>query len=67
MSTGITRYPLVPGHELAGLVTAVGKNVKDIKIGDRVGMGCISDSCMDCRYCDRGEEHSCVTGRSWHF
>jgi len=57
--TGMTRYPIVPGHELAGIVTGIGNNVKDYKVGDRVGVGCISDSCMDCKNCKEGEEHTC--------
>ena len=45
---GSTQYPLVPGHELAGVVTAVGGEVKDVKVGDKVGVGCMVDACLDC-------------------
>ncbi|XP_023321347.1 probable cinnamyl alcohol dehydrogenase 6 [Eurytemora carolleeae] len=43
---GHTHYPVVPGHELAGVVTAVGSKVTGFKVGDQVGVGCIVDSCM---------------------
>jgi len=59
---GRTNYPCVPGHELAGVVAAVGKNVTKFKVGDHVGVGCISDSCMKCDGCDVGEEHLCDGG-----
>jgi len=59
---GISMYPFVPGHELAGIVTAVGQNVTKYAIGDKVGVGCIADSCMDCPGCDTGEEHTCDKG-----
>merc|ERR1719397_1971547 len=55
-----TNYPCVPGHELAGVVTAVGANVTKYKIGDRVGVGCISDSCLGCPHCQAGEENWCA-------
>lgn len=41
-------YPMVPGHELVGTVCEIGAEVKDFKIGDSVGVGCIIDSCLDC-------------------
>jgi len=59
---GNTHYPVVPGHELAGVVTAVGKNVTTYKVGDLVGVGCISDSCMTCDNCKESEEHCCDNG-----
>merc|ERR1719242_586218 len=54
-----TKYPCVPGHELAGVVTAVGAGVTKCKVGDRVGVGCIVDTCMACKTCDQGNEHMC--------
>ena len=57
----MTRYPCVPGHELAGVVTRVGKNVTKVKVGDKVGVGCMVDSCRACKYCDAGEEQLCGT------
>lgn len=52
-------YPMVPGHEIAGKVTAVGKNVTKFKKGDYAGVGCIINSCHECDYCKEGLEHYC--------
>ncbi|TRW23677.1 NAD(P)-dependent alcohol dehydrogenase [Flavobacterium zepuense] len=54
-------YPQVPGHEIAGIVAAVGKNVTKFKVGDKAGVGCMVDSCMQCNSCKNGEEHHCET------
>jgi D-arabinose 1-dehydrogenase-like Zn-dependent alcohol dehydrogenase len=53
-------YPMVPGHELAGIVVNVGKNVTSFKIGDSVGVGCMVDSCLECKECLAGNEHKCL-------
>lgn len=55
-------YPLVPGHEITGRVTAVGAFVTRYRIGDRVGVGCIVDSCRKCDPCLKGYEQYCVPG-----
>ncbi|WP_220399582.1 NAD(P)-dependent alcohol dehydrogenase [Filimonas effusa] len=55
-------YPQVPGHEIVGIVAAVGKNVTKFKVGDRAGVGCMVDSCMECESCKHGEEHYCDHG-----
>jgi uncharacterized zinc-type alcohol dehydrogenase-like protein len=53
-------FPMVPGHEIAGIVTAVGSAVEKLSVGDRVGVGCLVDSCEECEYCLAGEEQFCV-------
>jgi uncharacterized zinc-type alcohol dehydrogenase-like protein len=50
---GIAVYPLMPGHEIVGKVTAVGANVSAHKVGDLVGVGCMVDSCRHCEACQR--------------
>ncbi|HEX9832430.1 MAG TPA: NAD(P)-dependent alcohol dehydrogenase, partial [Mycobacterium sp.] len=57
---GAPTYPLVPGHEIAGIVTAVGPEVTKFKVGERVGVGCFVDSCRECAQCRAGEEHYCT-------
>lgn len=57
-------YPQVPGHEIVGVVAAVGKNVTKFKVGDRAGVGCMVDSCMECNSCTHGEEHFCERGET---
>ncbi|HBX82036.1 MAG TPA: hydroxyacid dehydrogenase, partial [Propionibacteriaceae bacterium] len=57
---GPTTYPLVPGHELAGIVTEVGSAVNKVQIGDRVGVGCFVDSCRACENCRAGQEQFCT-------
>ena len=56
---GWTRYPIVPGHEIIGRVTAVAAGVKRFKVGDHVGVGCMVDSCGHCSACEQGEEQHC--------
>lgn len=55
-------YPFVPGHEIVGIVTEVGPEVTKHKVGDRVGVGCLVNSCGKCEYCKEGNEHYCETG-----
>ncbi|WP_458413745.1 NAD(P)-dependent alcohol dehydrogenase [Schinkia sp. CFF1] len=59
---GPVNYPLVPGHEIAGIVTDVGTKVTKYKVGDRVGVGCMVDSCGECENCRKGEEQYCLKG-----
>jgi len=55
-------FPMVPGHEVAGHVTAVGPGVTKFKVGDKIGVGCMVDSCRSCKPCKAGEEQYCKTG-----
>jgi uncharacterized zinc-type alcohol dehydrogenase-like protein len=57
---GNVTFPLVPGHEIAGVVTEVGSEVTKYKVGDRVGVGCFVDSCRECDNCRAGEEQYCT-------
>ena len=59
---GPQRYPLAPGHEITGTVAAVGDAVTRHAVGDRVGVGCLVNSCGECRNCLRGEEQYCTEG-----
>ncbi len=59
---GPQNYPLAPGHEITGTVAAVGSEVTKHAIGDRVGVGCLVNSCGECRNCLRGEEQFCQRG-----
>merc|ERR1719218_475501 len=64
---GPARFPLVPGHEIAGVVKAVGKNVTKFKVGDHAGVGCFVDSCRNCDQCKDGQENYCRTGASMTY
>ena len=55
-------YPLVPGHEIAGMVAQVGEAVTRHAVGDRVGVGGIVDSCRECSSCRDGQEQYCLDG-----
>ncbi|WP_458376596.1 alcohol dehydrogenase catalytic domain-containing protein [Pseudomonas pergaminensis] len=59
---GEQRYPLVTGHEIAGVILAVGSGVSNYKVGDRVGVGCMVDSCGHCAECSTGFEQYCEVG-----
>lgn len=54
-----TMYPVIPGHEIVGIVTEVGAEVKNFKVGERVGVGCLVGSCHACDSCDKGQEQYC--------
>jgi uncharacterized zinc-type alcohol dehydrogenase-like protein len=55
-------YPLVPGHEITGIVAEVGDEVTRHRVGDRVGVGCMVDTCGTCVNCRQGEEQYCLKG-----
>ncbi len=57
-------YPMVPGHEIVGKVTAVGEEVTKFKSGDVVGVGCFVNSCRECDNCKEGQEQYCSNGHS---
>lgn len=52
-------YPMVPGHELVGIVTEVGSKVQRFKVGDHVGVGCMVGSCATCDACSKLQEQYC--------
>lgn len=57
---GDTKYPLVPGHEIVGIVEETGSNVTTLKVGDRVGIGYQQEACFECEYCKAGNEQFCA-------
>lgn len=59
---GSANFPIVPGHEITGVVSAVGSDVTKFKVGDRVGVGCFVDSCGVCEHCQNGDEQFCIEG-----
>jgi uncharacterized zinc-type alcohol dehydrogenase-like protein len=62
-----TVYPIVPGHEIVGRVTAVGDQVTKFKVGDLAAVGCMVDSCRECEYCQEGLEQFCAPGATLTF
>jgi uncharacterized zinc-type alcohol dehydrogenase-like protein len=61
---GLSQYPLVPGHEVIGIITAIGAHVGDARqIGQRVGVGWFAGSCSTCDWCARGKENLCGASR----
>ncbi|KAJ1434888.1 Polyketide synthase, enoylreductase domain [Sesbania bispinosa] len=59
---GDSKYPVVPGHEIAGIVTKVGSNVQRFNVGDHVGVGTYVNSCRDCEFCNDRLENHCIKG-----
>ena len=64
---GGSRYPIVPGHEIVGRVTKVGKKADKFRIGDYVGVGCMVDSCGTCQACKDGFEQQCEDETVWTY
>jgi alcohol dehydrogenase (NADP+) len=60
-------FPMVPGHEIAGVVTSIGRKVTKYKVGDKVGVGCFVDSCRECPECKRGLEQYCTVHTDWTY
>ncbi|RJQ75694.1 NAD(P)-dependent alcohol dehydrogenase [Pseudonocardiaceae bacterium YIM PH 21723] len=61
---GSSKFPMVPGHEIAGIVTEVGSAVTKFTVGDRAGVGCMVDSCRECEACQAGQEPHCLKGNT---
>ena len=57
---GDTKFPLVPGHEIVGIVEETGSNVTVLKVGDRVGVGYQQEACFECEFCKAGNEQFCA-------
>ncbi|MBS1962571.1 MAG: NAD(P)-dependent alcohol dehydrogenase [Bdellovibrionales bacterium] len=64
---GGSTFPMVPGHEVVGKVTRVGAKVKGFKPGDLAGVGCMVDSCRDCKACGEGLEQYCENGANFTY
>jgi uncharacterized zinc-type alcohol dehydrogenase-like protein len=61
---GPQSYPSTPGHEIVGIVAEVGSDVTRHAVGDRVGVGCMVNSCRECSNCEAGEEQYCLKGNT---
>lgn len=64
---GSALFPMVPGHEIAGTVTEVGDGVTSYRVGDRVGVGCMVDSCGECEMCRTDHENFCSEKTVWTY
>ena len=60
-------YPMIPGHEIAGRVVAIGKNVTKFKVGDYAGVGCMVDACGTCAACEMDKEQFCEKGTAFTY
>lgn len=64
---GMSKYPVIPGHEVIGRVISVGQNVTKFKVGDYAGIGCMVDSCRECDPCQHGLEQYCENGHTMTY
>jgi uncharacterized zinc-type alcohol dehydrogenase-like protein len=64
---GGSTFPMVPGHEIVGIVAKVGAKVTKFKVGDKAGIGCMVDSCRTCVNCQKGLEQFCTKGASFTY
>ncbi len=64
---GTAIFPMVPGHEIAGIVTKIGNKVTQYKVGDKVGVGCLVDSCRLCDSCEKNLEQFCEEGATFTY
>ena len=60
---GVSRYPMVLGHEITGTISALGPQAKGLRVGQRVGVGWVCGSCMHCRFCMSGNHQLCAQAR----
>lgn len=60
-------FPLIPGHEIAGIVVRIGQRAKRFSIGDRVAVGTYTNSCRKCPRCKDGNEQYCENGATWTY
>jgi uncharacterized zinc-type alcohol dehydrogenase-like protein len=63
----MTAFPCLPGHEIIGRVVKVGDDVKKVKVGERVAVGCFVNSCGTCPSCKDGHENYCETGMTMTY
>jgi uncharacterized zinc-type alcohol dehydrogenase-like protein len=61
---GITQYPVVPGHEVVGAIAKVGANVKNLSVGQMVGLGWHAGYCNECTQCHEGDQNLCATAQA---
>lgn len=64
---GSSYFPMVPGHEILGVVTDVGAAVTKFKVGDLAAVGCMVDSCGKCKRCEVSEEQYCTRGATFTY
>jgi uncharacterized zinc-type alcohol dehydrogenase-like protein len=64
---GLSRYPLVPGHEVVGHVIAIGPDVKHLQVGDVVGLGALAQACGSCEFCEAGLDNLCPDRKFTYF
>lgn len=64
---GMSVYPMVPGHEIVGVVRNIGDHVRKYKTGDLVGVGCMVDSCRVCDNCNEGQQQYCLNGATFTY
>lgn len=64
---GMAIYPMCPGHELAGVAFKVGSKVTKFAVGDKVGIGCFVDACLECKFCLAGDEQYCRKGCTFTY
>lgn len=67
LSTSTKEHPVVPGHEMVGKVTKIGKNVTKFKVGDYAGVGCMVNSCGACESCDMDKQQFCEHGTAFTY